>query len=129
MIVDESRKRYTGVLCGLGWNQSLGSPVLQDHDMELAFDVMIDADDITQINILRTYINKLASDEPNSLLNFGPEKIAQLQNTAREKLLSLICKSKPREAVPPTWYKKSYEWTQKIQRFNSAISEVTIKVH
>uniref|UniRef100_A0A8C6VEM3 RNA helicase n=1 Tax=Naja naja TaxID=35670 RepID=A0A8C6VEM3_NAJNA len=85
--VDESRKRYTGVLCGLGWNQSLGSPVLQDHDMELAFDVMIDADDITQINILRTYINKLTSDEPNGLLHFGPEKIAQLQNTAREKLL------------------------------------------
>ncbi|XP_026525840.1 ATP-dependent RNA helicase TDRD9 [Notechis scutatus] len=66
----------------------------------------------SKINILRTYINKLASDEPNGLLHFGPEKIAQLQNTAREKLLSLICKSKPREAVPPTWYKKSYEWTQ-----------------
>ncbi|KAG8126545.1 hypothetical protein E2320_021641, partial [Naja naja] len=109
--VDESRKRYTGVLCGLGWNQSLGSPVLQDHDMELAFDVMIDADDITQINILRTYINKLTSDEPNGLLHFGPEKIAQLQNTAREKLLSLICKSKPREAVPPTWCKEACEWT------------------
>ncbi|XP_070607624.1 ATP-dependent RNA helicase TDRD9 isoform X2 [Erythrolamprus reginae] len=106
--VDESRKRYTGVLCGLGWNYSLGCAVLQDHDMELAFDVQIDSDDITQINILRTCINKLASDE----LQFGPEKIAQLQNSARERLLSLICKSKPREAVPPTWYKKSYEWTQ-----------------
>ncbi|XP_034274448.1 ATP-dependent RNA helicase TDRD9 isoform X2 [Pantherophis guttatus] len=110
--VDESRRRYIGVLCGLGWNQTLRSPVLQDHDMELAFDVQIDADDITQINILRTYINKLTSDEPKGLLQFGPEKIAQLQNTAREKLLSLICKSKPREAIPPTWYKKSYEWTQ-----------------
>ncbi|XP_039224874.1 ATP-dependent RNA helicase TDRD9 isoform X2 [Crotalus tigris] len=110
--VDESRKRYTGVLCGLGWNQSVGSPVLQDHDMELTFDVQIDADDITQINILRTCINKLASDDSNSLLHFGPEKIAQLQNTAREKLLSLICKSKPREAIPPMWCKKSYEWSQ-----------------
>ncbi|XP_029140467.1 ATP-dependent RNA helicase TDRD9 [Protobothrops mucrosquamatus] len=110
--VDESRKRYTGVLCGLGWNQSVGSPVLQDHDMELMFDVQIDADDITQINILRTCINKLASGDPNSLLHFGPEKIAQLQNTAREKLLSLICKSKPREAIPPVWCKKSYEWSQ-----------------
>ncbi|KAK9409401.1 putative ATP-dependent RNA helicase TDRD9 [Crotalus adamanteus] len=110
--VDESGKRYTGVLCGLGWNQSVGSPVLQDHDMELTFDVQIDADDITQINILRTCINKLASDDSNSLLHFGPEKIAQLQNTAREKLLSLICKSKPREAIPPMWCKKSYEWSQ-----------------
>ncbi|KAM6461278.1 ATP-dependent RNA helicase TDRD9 isoform 1-T1 [Liasis olivaceus] len=110
--VDKSRKRYIGVLCGLGWNQALGTPVLQDHDMELTFDVQIDADDITQINILRTCINKLVSDGPNGLLHFGPERIAQLQNTARQKLLSLICKSKPREVIPPMWYTKPYEWSQ-----------------
>ncbi|XP_063146460.1 ATP-dependent RNA helicase TDRD9 [Candoia aspera] len=110
--VDESRKKYIGVLCGLGWNQSLGSPVLQDHDMELTFDVQIDADVITQINILRTCINKLVSDGPNGLLHFGPERITQLQNTARQKLLSLICKSRPREVILPMWYTKPYQWSQ-----------------
>ncbi|XP_061468264.1 ATP-dependent RNA helicase TDRD9 isoform X2 [Rhineura floridana] len=110
--VDESRKRYIGVLCGLGWNPVLGIPVLSDHDMEYTFDVKIDADDITQINIIRLAINKLVSDGPNGLLHFGQERIAQLQNAARQKLLSLICKSKPREVVPSKFYPNPYEWSQ-----------------
>ncbi|KAL8168900.1 UNVERIFIED_CONTAM: ATP-dependent RNA helicase tdrd9, partial [Gekko kuhli] len=85
--VDESRRRYTGVLCGLGWNHALGTPVLPDHDMELAFDAHVNADDITQINILRKAINKLVSDGPHGLLHLGKERIAQLQNTARQNLL------------------------------------------
>ncbi|XP_044292607.1 ATP-dependent RNA helicase TDRD9 [Varanus komodoensis] len=110
--VDESRRRYIGVLCGLGWNHDLGTPVLQDHDMELAFDVQIDVDDITQINILRTAINKLVSGSPNGFLHFGQERISQLQNNVRQKLLGLICRSKPREQIPPVWYAKPYEWSQ-----------------
>ncbi|XP_062974563.1 ATP-dependent RNA helicase TDRD9 [Elgaria multicarinata webbii] len=109
---DESRRRYIGVLCGLGWNHSLGTPVLQDHDIELAFDAQIDVDDITQINILRLAINKLVSDSPNGLLNFGQERISQLRNAVRQKLLSLICRSKPREVIPPKWYASPYEWSQ-----------------
>uniref|UniRef100_A0A8D2JFG1 ATP-dependent RNA helicase TDRD9 n=1 Tax=Varanus komodoensis TaxID=61221 RepID=A0A8D2JFG1_VARKO len=106
------RRRYIGVLCGLGWNHDLGTPVLQDHDMELAFDVQIDVDDITQINILRTAINKLVSGSPNGFLHFGQERISQLQNNVRQKLLGLICRSKPREQIPPVWYAKPYEWSQ-----------------
>ncbi|KAH0620331.1 hypothetical protein JD844_020628, partial [Phrynosoma platyrhinos] len=74
---DENLTRYIGALCGLGWNYMLRTPVFQDHDMELAFDVEINADDITQINIV-----------------------------------SLICKSKPRNVIPPKWYDKPYEWSQ-----------------
>ncbi|KAJ7345223.1 hypothetical protein JRQ81_001173, partial [Phrynocephalus forsythii] len=110
--VDEKRKRYIGVLCGLGWNNTLGMPVFQDHDMELSFDVQIDVDDITQINILRAAINKLVSDGPNGVMHFGQERISQLQSAARQKLLGLICKSKPREIIPPKWYAKPYEWSQ-----------------
>nr|XP_028564145.1 ATP-dependent RNA helicase TDRD9 [Podarcis muralis] len=110
--VDESRNRYIGVLCGLGWNYSLGVPILSDHDMEFMFDVKIDADDITQINIIRIAINKLVSDGPNGLMHFGQERIAQLQDATRQKLLGLICKSKPREVVPPKFYPKPYEWSQ-----------------
>ncbi|XP_053218290.1 ATP-dependent RNA helicase TDRD9 isoform X1 [Podarcis raffonei] len=110
--VDESRNRYIGVLCGLGWNYSQGVPILSDHDMEFMFDVKIDADDITQINIIRIAINKLVSDGPNGLMHFGQERIAQLQDATRQKLLGLICKSKPREVVPPKFYPKPYEWSQ-----------------
>lgn len=110
--IDESRKRYIGALCGLGWHHDLGNPVFPDHDMELAFDVHIDVEDITQINILRMAINRLVCDGPNSPLHFGVERIAQLQNKARQELLSLFCKSKPREVVSPQFYPKPYEWTK-----------------
>nr|XP_016846157.1 PREDICTED: putative ATP-dependent RNA helicase TDRD9 isoform X2 [Anolis carolinensis] len=110
--IDEKQTRYTGVLCGLGWNRSLGTPVFQDHDMELTFDVEIDTEDMTQINILRMAINKLVSDGPNGLLNFGQVRISQLQQSARDKLLSLICKSKPRNVIPPKWYANVHEWNQ-----------------
>ncbi|KAM7164884.1 ATP-dependent RNA helicase TDRD9 isoform 1-T1 [Macrochelys suwanniensis] len=110
--VDESGRSFTGVLCGLGWNQSLGTPLLPEHDMELAFDVQFGVDDIVEINILRTAINKLLCDGPNGPRYFGQERIAQLQENAREKLLGLICKSKPRQVIAPKWYGKPYDWNQ-----------------
>uniref|UniRef100_A0A8C3SJ18 ATP-dependent RNA helicase TDRD9 n=1 Tax=Chelydra serpentina TaxID=8475 RepID=A0A8C3SJ18_CHESE len=110
--VDESGRNFTGVLCGLGWNQSFGTPLLPEHDMELAFDVQFGVDDIVEINILRTAINKLLCDGPNGPRYFGQERIAQLQENAREKLLGLICKSKPRQVIAPKWYGKPYDWNQ-----------------
>lgn len=47
--VDRAGKRYTGVLCGLGWNAGTGTAVLPEHDMELAFDVRIDVEDIMEV--------------------------------------------------------------------------------
>ncbi|XP_019406703.1 PREDICTED: putative ATP-dependent RNA helicase TDRD9 [Crocodylus porosus] len=110
--VDKDGKNFTGVLCGLGWNQTLGTPVLPEHEMELAFDVHFDVDDIVEINILRTAINKLVCYGPNVPICHGEERISQLQENARQKLLSLICKPKPREVITPKWYEKSYEWNQ-----------------
>ncbi|XP_044870123.1 ATP-dependent RNA helicase TDRD9 isoform X1 [Mauremys mutica] len=110
--VDESGRSFIGVLCGLGWNQSLGTPLFPEHDMELAFDVQFGMDDIVEINILRTAINKLVCDGPNGPTYFGQERIAQLQENAREKLLGLICKSKPRQVIAPKWYGKPYDWNQ-----------------
>lgn len=40
-----------------------------------------------QINILRAAINKLVCDGPNGSKYLGPERIAQLQDNARQKLL------------------------------------------
>ncbi|XP_019375443.1 PREDICTED: putative ATP-dependent RNA helicase TDRD9 [Gavialis gangeticus] len=110
--VDKDGKNVTGVLCGLGWNQTLGTPVLPEHEMELAFDVHFDVDDIVEINILRTAINELVCYGPNVPIRHGEERIAQLQENARQKLLSLICKSKPREVITPKWYEKPCEWNQ-----------------
>jgi len=110
--VDQDGKCYTGVLCGLGWNPTTGAPILPEHDIELAFDVQFNVQDIVEINILRAAINKLVCDGPNGLKFLGPERIAQLQDNARQKLLGLFCQLKPRQRVVPRWHEKPYEWNQ-----------------
>lgn len=44
--VDKDRRRYTGALCGLGCSTDDMMPLMPDHDMEIAFDVEIDDEDI-----------------------------------------------------------------------------------
>ncbi|XP_007176292.2 ATP-dependent RNA helicase TDRD9 isoform X2 [Balaenoptera acutorostrata] len=110
--VDRDGRCYTGVLCGLGWNPTTGAPVLPEHDMELAFDVQFSVEDVIEINILRAAINKLACDGPNGSMCLGPERITQLQDNARQKLLGLFCPLKPREKIVPKWHEKPYEWNQ-----------------
>ncbi|XP_036700018.1 ATP-dependent RNA helicase TDRD9 isoform X3 [Balaenoptera musculus] len=110
--VDRDGRCYTGVLCGLGWNPTTGAPVLPEHDMELAFDVQFSVEDVIEINILRAAINKLACDGPNGSMRLGPERITQLQDNARQKLLGLFCPLKPREKIVPKWHEKPYEWNQ-----------------
>ncbi|XP_069494292.1 ATP-dependent RNA helicase TDRD9 [Ambystoma mexicanum] len=110
--IDQQARSYTGVLCGLGWNRSLGAPVLKDHDIELAFDAHFNPEDIVEINILRDTINKLVCCGPNGPLFLGQERTAQLQEDARHKLLRLICRPKPREVISPKWNEKPYEWNQ-----------------
>ncbi|XP_068255333.1 ATP-dependent RNA helicase TDRD9 isoform X1 [Nyctibius grandis] len=107
--VDKSGKYFTGVLCGLGWNETCGAPLLPENDMELTFDVRVGAEDITEINILRTAINKLLSE---CVVCSGQERMTQLQENVRQKLLCLICKSKPRDIIIPMWYEKPYAWNQ-----------------
>lgn len=47
--MDQPKTRYIGALCGLGTDPHTNNPVLPDHDIELPFDVHIDARDIYQV--------------------------------------------------------------------------------
>ncbi|XP_009886653.1 PREDICTED: putative ATP-dependent RNA helicase TDRD9, partial [Charadrius vociferus] len=107
--VDKSGKYYTGVLCGLGWSQTSGAPLLPENDMELTFDVHFGVEDISEINILRTAINKLLCE---CAVCSGQGRMTQLQENVRQKLLCLICKPKPRDIIVPVWYEKPYAWNQ-----------------
>ncbi|NWU62113.1 TDRD9 helicase, partial [Pterocles burchelli] len=82
--VDKSRKYFTGVLCGLGWSQTWRAPILPENDMELTFDVPFGVEDISEINILRTAINKLLCE---CAVCSGQERMTQLQENIRQKLL------------------------------------------
>uniref|UniRef100_A0A673GWB2 ATP-dependent RNA helicase TDRD9 n=1 Tax=Sinocyclocheilus rhinocerous TaxID=307959 RepID=A0A673GWB2_9TELE len=84
---NEDRTGFTGALCGLGWNSVSQNAMLPEHDIELAFDVKFDFEDITEINALRGTVNKLVCDGPNGLTNLSPDKISSLQEEARERLV------------------------------------------
>ncbi|KAM7024098.1 ATP-dependent RNA helicase TDRD9 isoform 1-T1 [Acridotheres tristis] len=107
--VDKSGKYFTGVLCGLGLSQTSGAPLLPANDMEVTFDVHFGLEDITEINSLRTAMNKLLCEQA---VHSGQEQVAELQENIRQKLLCLICKSKPRDIIDPTWYENPYAWNQ-----------------
>uniref|UniRef100_A0A3Q4GWC5 ATP-dependent RNA helicase TDRD9 n=1 Tax=Neolamprologus brichardi TaxID=32507 RepID=A0A3Q4GWC5_NEOBR len=109
---DEERTCYTGALCGLGFNSQKQEAILPEHDIELAFDVKFDVDDITEINALRMAINHLVCEGPNGTLHLGTDRISQLQEDCRDRLIRLFTKSPPREAIAPQFFEKLGKWNQ-----------------
>ncbi|KAM9786380.1 ATP-dependent RNA helicase TDRD9 [Syngnathus typhle] len=121
---DEERTRYTGALCGLGWNNKTKKAVLPDHDIELDFDVKFDIEDITEINALRMAINHLACEGPGGNLHLPSDKIGQFQEECRGRLIRLFTKSPPREVVTPEYFKKAGKWNQVDQSLKIDVAEV-----
>ncbi|KAM9708386.1 ATP-dependent RNA helicase TDRD9 isoform 2-T2 [Menidia menidia] len=109
---DGERTSYTGALCGLGSHSQTQEAILPEHDIELAFDVKFDVEDISEINALRVAINRLLCDGPSSTLHLGPDRISQLQEDCRDRLIRLFTKSPPREAITPLNYEKLGKWNQ-----------------
>ncbi|CAL1575135.1 unnamed protein product [Knipowitschia caucasica] len=109
---NEERTAYTGALCGLGWNSDTQDAVLPDHDIELAFDVKFDVEDITEINALRLAVNRLVCEGPCGTLHLGPDRMAQLQDDCRERLIRLFSKCPSREVTPPIFYSQKEQWNQ-----------------
>ncbi|XP_061087856.1 ATP-dependent RNA helicase TDRD9 [Conger conger] len=109
---NEERTCFTGALCGLGWSPLTQEGILPEHDIELAFDVKFDVEDITEINALRGAINRLACEGPNGPLHLGPDRVNQLQENIRDRILRLFTKSTPREDILPHYYEKPKKWNQ-----------------
>ncbi|XP_029981814.1 ATP-dependent RNA helicase TDRD9 [Sphaeramia orbicularis] len=109
---NEERTCYTGALCGLGWNSQTQEGILPEHDIELAFDVKFDVEDITEMNALRQAINRLVCEGPNGTLHLGLDKLVHLQDDCRERLTRLYSKQLQREVVPPEYYKLPEKWNQ-----------------
>ncbi|XP_034157962.2 ATP-dependent RNA helicase TDRD9 isoform X1 [Pangasianodon hypophthalmus] len=134
---DEERTCFTGALCGLGSNSDSHEAVLPEHDIEMAFDVKFDVDDIAEINALREAMNRLVCEGPNGLLHLGPERISSLQDDARDRLLRLFCKAPPREDRTPVYYDKPKKWNQVdpsqqmevVQKGDSRIKGVLFQLH
>ncbi|XP_056401543.1 ATP-dependent RNA helicase TDRD9 isoform X2 [Hyla sarda] len=113
--VDDNRREYTGVLCGLGWQYS-NLAVWPEHDIELAFDVSIKVDDIVKINQIRSDINKIVCQSVDGTIG-GSDRMARLQEAVQDNLLNLFQQEKPRDVINAKWYNKLYQWNQVDQRF------------
>ncbi|KAK2190456.1 hypothetical protein NP493_81g02000 [Ridgeia piscesae] len=106
---DPARTQYTGALCGLGWDENTGGPALPDHDIEIAFDVKFDVEDLSMINGVRIAIN-IAVGSENSVADWGPDAVIKIQTAARDKLLRLI--KKRREPKEPKYFARPHLWNQ-----------------
>ena len=47
--INKERTRITGAICGLGYIESTGYPILPEHDMEVVFDVEFSKEDIQAV--------------------------------------------------------------------------------
>uniref|UniRef100_A0A8C4ZD94 RNA helicase n=1 Tax=Gadus morhua TaxID=8049 RepID=A0A8C4ZD94_GADMO len=106
------RTRYTGALCGLGWNSNTLAPVLPERDMEMAFDCFFDVEDITETNALRDSINRLLSEGSRGLMHMGQDHIARLQEDCQDRLVRLCARTPAREEAPPHYYERLGQWNQ-----------------
>ncbi|XP_069571059.1 ATP-dependent RNA helicase TDRD9 [Brachyistius frenatus] len=109
---NEERTCYTGAICGLGCNSQTQEAVLSEHDIELAFDVKFDVEDITGINALRVAINRLVCEGSNGILHLGQDVISRMQEDCRDRLIRLFTKCPPREAATPEYYGREGRWNQ-----------------
>ncbi|KAG5267526.1 hypothetical protein AALO_G00222740 [Alosa alosa] len=109
---DEERTHFTGALCGLGPGLQSAEGLLPDNDIELAFDVKMDTDDISEINNLRAAINRLVCEGPHGVLHLTPEKISGFQQDARDRLIRLFTRSPPREEEVSVYHQKPKKWNQ-----------------
>uniref|UniRef100_A0A4W3IWU1 ATP-dependent RNA helicase TDRD9 n=1 Tax=Callorhinchus milii TaxID=7868 RepID=A0A4W3IWU1_CALMI len=115
---DRLRKSYTGALCGLGWNPTTNEALLEEHDQEVVFDVHLDVNDISEINLLRSTINKLVCDGYHGPPHYGNnEKTRKLQHEASQKLLDIFTGKKPRETIVSQYFDKPYKWNQVAPQF------------
>ncbi|XP_072283954.1 ATP-dependent RNA helicase TDRD9 [Pyxicephalus adspersus] len=112
--VDDTRREYTGALCGLGWHYK-NLAVWPEHDIELAFDVPITTEDLVKINMIRSAINKLVRHSYCGSIH--SQLTWQLQGDVREQLLSLFQKEKPREVIPVRSFEKMFQWNQLDTRY------------
>ncbi|KAH9490788.1 ATP-dependent RNA helicase tdrd9 [Bulinus truncatus] len=105
---DSRCRRYTGALCGLGYDEENLS-LLPDHDIELTFETEFTTEDIVMINEVRMAIN-IAFGTEDTMATWAPDLFVRVQEKAREKILALL--KKTREPVQPLNFPQPYTWNQ-----------------
>jgi hypothetical protein len=93
--VDKKDQRYTGVLCGLGFDKQNNRPINTDNDIENEFECEFDEDDFKKINAIRYCINSLIGNEVSAkiiLQNQADLRKKQMDN--RRQVFYLLQKNR-----------------------------------
>lgn len=106
---DPKRTRYTGALCGLGYDPATGDPLYPEHDIELIFDTKIETTDIRSINAIRMGINLILGHDGEHA-GISVDNLRTIQRTLRTQILEFLCKH--REVCEPLPFGHKYQWQQ-----------------
>ncbi|KAK9501254.1 hypothetical protein O3M35_011997 [Rhynocoris fuscipes] len=109
---DPDREKFTGALCGLGFDPETGEGYHPENDMEVMFDVKYDLEDLEYINKMRFWMNFIVGGGEAGIMDsdISLSRVVKAQNKLKEYLLFLITKNRPSQA--PTLFDDSYAWDQ-----------------
>lgn len=106
---DPKRTRYTGVLCGLGYDAATSEALYPEHDIELIFDTKIETSDIRSVNAIRMGIN-LILDHDGEQAGISIDNLRTIQTKLRFQVLDFLRKS--RDTCEPLPFGYKYQWQQ-----------------
>ncbi|GBM12799.1 ATP-dependent RNA helicase TDRD9 [Araneus ventricosus] len=106
---DRAQKSYIGALCGLGYDPITKESLYPDHDIELAFDIELNIEDIREINAIRMGFNLLLHSDCDAL-QYQTNPVSVVHEQTRKTIINLL--RKKRTPLEPKYYHKPGQWNQ-----------------
>ncbi|KAK0080680.1 hypothetical protein PV325_013516 [Microctonus aethiopoides] len=100
------KTRYSGALCGLGYDKKTHQSLFPEHDMAIDFDVELTMDDMQNVNRLRHWMSAgifITTDDMDT-----SEEIAICQNKVKDILFRII--DKERLPIPNETDLLRFQW-------------------
>ncbi|CAL1265541.1 unnamed protein product [Larinioides sclopetarius] len=106
---DRAQKSYIGALCGLGYDPVTKESLYPDHDIELAFDIELNIEDIREINVVRMGFNLLLHSDCDTL-QYPTNSVSVVHEQTRKAIINLL--QKKRTPMETKYYHKPGQWNQ-----------------
>lgn len=103
------RRRYTGALCGLGYDEQHKEALFPENDMEIIFDSVITLDDMQLVNKIRYWMSQPLLTVPgDDMCDATPAQVLKSQIKVHEHITSLLNSFRHSQEVEP--FSASYQW-------------------
>ncbi|CAF1104540.1 unnamed protein product, partial [Brachionus calyciflorus] len=109
---DRKSLKYTGALCGLGFDPIKRRPLYTENDVEEVFEVDFVDNDIKLLNSFRFLVNMLIGSKSSSESYLkNPEVLKNMQSKSRASILKLIAEKRNLKENP-MHFNKEFIWNQ-----------------